>query len=200
MKNENPNTNCLDGFQCPSCGSYGPFRIYVTISGPAMIYDQGSDDCVGDAVWDDASSCECRECGHIGKVRDFTGAPEPKFEPLQRIVALSYDDGEHSCRTPDDIPTCEDGLLTFLMVELSSKEGCDSPAEAISRIDSAIRQLEAVRVAIGDSMLSKWRVTVQEENGVPFLFECMAENSDHATEQAKDAYPGCTVIQLDQEA
>jgi hypothetical protein len=39
----NPNVNCLEGKQCPKCGSYGPFEIIVLMR--VMLYDDG----IGDA-------------------------------------------------------------------------------------------------------------------------------------------------------
>ena len=44
--------------------------------------------------------------------------------------------------------------------------------------------------------LNSWRVTLREEVGDAFtlVFDCQAEDADHAAEQAEDAYPGCEVI------
>lgn len=41
-----------------------------------------------------------------------------------------------------------DTLLTFLVIELASSEDCDSPDEAIARIDTAVRELHAVQRAL----------------------------------------------------
>lgn len=45
-------------------------------------------------------------------------------------------------------------------------------------------------------MLVPFRVTLNEEpdDEVTLVFDCMAEDADHAAEQAEDAYPGCTVL------
>lgn len=45
-------------------------------------------------------------------------------------------------------------------------------------------------------ILSHYRVTLLEEPGDKFqmIFDCMAEDADHAAEQAEAAYPGCEVI------
>ncbi len=47
-----------------------------------------------------------------------------------------------------------------------------------------------------ENQLKPFRVTLNEEPGDKFtiVFECEAEDSDHAAEQAGDAYPGCTII------
>lgn len=44
--------------------------------------------------------------------------------------------------------------------------------------------------------LSPYVVTLHEEPGDKFtlMFECWAENAEHACEQAEDAYPGCELI------
>lgn len=48
------------------------------------------------------------------------------------------------------------------------------------------------------SGLHPFRVMLHEEPGEEFqlAFECMAEDADHASEQAKNAYPGCDVISI----
>lgn len=143
--NKNPNSNCLEGFECPACGSYGPFYIRATVTGETLVCDDGTEGVMGDVEWDDNSACRCADCGHPGTVREFMGKPAPEFDAFQQIVANTYDNGEHECHTPDDIDTCGDSLLMFLMRELSLSEDCDSIEEAISRVDVAIRQLEAVR-------------------------------------------------------
>lgn len=44
--------------------------------------------------------------------------------------------------------------------------------------------------------LIPYRVMLHEEQGDKFqlVFECMAEDDDHAVEQAENAYPGCEII------
>jgi predicted RNA-binding Zn-ribbon protein involved in translation (DUF1610 family) len=125
---ENPNENCLAGFECPECGSQGPFRIDVT--------------------WEDPSACRCLDCGHTGTVRKFTGKTAPEFNMFQQIAASIYNDGDHICKTPDDIDHCGDSLLAFIMRELSDNEGCDSFEEALSRIRIAMRELSMVQHAM----------------------------------------------------
>lgn len=47
-----------------------------------------------------------------------------------------------------------------------------------------------------ENQLSPYRVTLHEEKGDKFqlVFDCMAENADHAAEQAENAYAGCEVL------
>ena len=64
------NTNCLQGFRCPKCGSIEPFYIDVVTS--VRMWDDGSDLGYGaDLEWEDDSYCMCGECSHDGKVKDF---------------------------------------------------------------------------------------------------------------------------------
>ncbi len=62
------NTNCLDGFRCPTCGSLEPFHIEATVT--VKVYDSGTDD-ASDFEWGDDSYCCCLECGQTGKVKEF---------------------------------------------------------------------------------------------------------------------------------
>lgn len=47
-----------------------------------------------------------------------------------------------------------------------------------------------------DSSLRPYRVSLHEEPGDKFqlVFDCMAEDADHAADQATDAYPGCEIL------
>lgn len=62
------NTNCLEGMQCPKCGSLEPFNIEVKAM--ARVYDNGTED-FREAQWDDMGYCECAECFKYGVVADF---------------------------------------------------------------------------------------------------------------------------------
>ena len=44
--------------------------------------------------------------------------------------------------------------------------------------------------------LRLYRVTLHEEPGDKFtlVFDCYAEDTEHAYEQAEDAYPGCELL------
>lgn len=53
---ESPNTNCLEGWQCPDCQSWGPFTVEVTTR--VMLSDEGTHfpQNYGDLEYDDRSS------------------------------------------------------------------------------------------------------------------------------------------------
>ena len=46
--------------------------------------------------------------------------------------------------------------------------------------------------------LSTYQVSLHEEHldGVELLFQCWAEDCDHAVEQAENAYPNCEVVHV----
>jgi hypothetical protein len=62
------NTNCLEGMQCPDCGSFEPFNIAVKTM--MKVFDNGTDD-HGDTDWDEDSYCECCNCQLYGSVAQF---------------------------------------------------------------------------------------------------------------------------------
>jgi len=64
----NPNENCLEGRQCPECGSYGPFCIVVM--GWATLYDDGTDE-IRNVEYDDGSEAECPSCHYASRWSDF---------------------------------------------------------------------------------------------------------------------------------
>jgi hypothetical protein len=78
---ENPNTNCLEGMRCPSCGSYGPFQMEANIV--VLVSDEGTQDAGGDYEWDLDHSCKCEECSHAATIGDFT--EEPQQAPTWRV-------------------------------------------------------------------------------------------------------------------
>ena len=49
--------------------------------------------------------------------------------------------------------------------------------------------------------MNSYIVTLHEEVGDKFtlVFNCEAEDTEHAAEQAEDAYPGCEVINVTKE-
>lgn len=65
------------------------------------------------------------------------------FAPWQDIVMESYPDAEECF-----YQHCEDGLLDFLLVELSTQEDCDTLQQAIQRVETAIQELQLVRDAL----------------------------------------------------
>jgi hypothetical protein len=71
--------------------------------------------------------------------------PAQIFDRYQKIVVNSYNEGEHLVTDPVTVHDCGDGLLRFLLTELSEKEDCDSYDCAIQRLDSAISQLSSLK-------------------------------------------------------
>lgn len=68
------------------------------------------------------------------------------LNPFQRAVASKYGGGDFSwiSKSNDwrrDIDLCGDALFQFLMIELSTKEGCDTWDDAAARMDFALRDL-----------------------------------------------------------
>jgi hypothetical protein len=66
---DSPNTNTLEGYRCPSCGSYGPFHIAIRIM--ALVDDDGVLEVMGDTYWDENSYASCAECRYEGTARKF---------------------------------------------------------------------------------------------------------------------------------
>lgn len=75
-----------------------------------------------------------------------------QLDVFQRFVADHYNSGDQSyLESPDEIDSMGDGLLKFLIMELSIKEDCNSIEEMTRRLDSAIRQLLELRAVAVDS-------------------------------------------------
>lgn len=109
---ENPNTNCLEGMQCPECESFGPFHIAAEVM--CEVHDDGSEP-FGDHYWTDSSYCECPKCKYSSTVAEFSGetaalSSEKKMRRfVESIAALSLwdwddDQGQSTveCEEPDD--------------------------------------------------------------------------------------------------
>lgn len=65
-----------------------------------------------------------------------------KFSKTQRFVLDNYEDGEFAhCETMEDVENAGDGLLTFLMSELSEGENCLSVKDAFNRLSTIARQV-----------------------------------------------------------
>lgn len=81
---ENPNDGCLEGMQCPKCGSFGPFKIGIhTI---AEVCDEGIEDEPGDHEWEDSSYCECMNCDCSGTVATFSGQEAAPVKPSPETI------------------------------------------------------------------------------------------------------------------
>jgi hypothetical protein len=63
------NTNCLEGMQCPKCGSFGPFHIRAECT--SLVHDSGIED-KWDVEWSDENACWCVDCRHEGTVKSFS--------------------------------------------------------------------------------------------------------------------------------
>jgi len=71
-----------------------------------------------------------------------------RFDRIQSCVLAHYNGGEHLVENPQDVPLCGDGLLAYLLTELSEKEDCSDFNEALRRIRTSIEQLYVLQDAI----------------------------------------------------
>jgi hypothetical protein len=70
-----------------------------------------------------------------------------KLNRFQRFAVRRYDNGDGGyCQTTKDVEGYGDGLLRFLVVELSEQEGCDG-------YDEMVRRLNVVHSQIGDLII-----------------------------------------------
>lgn len=149
------NENCLEGMQCPSCGSEGPFKIVAETC--ATVFDDGVDSSE-DFEWDDASPCTCKACDHEGTVESFTvESPGPKTFNLDYGIRIEvaagsghitselrteFDDPDH----PDQASPHADALESFL---------CALACEGIDLDDSRVtRALNTTVEAIANNLES----------------------------------------------
>ena len=77
------NDNCLNGIECPMCGSEEAFLIEIRTM--AEVTDEGVGDLEGDNEWDDRSYIQCKCCDHGGVVRGFT-VTRMKFRAYKCLV------------------------------------------------------------------------------------------------------------------
>lgn len=96
-----------------------------------------------------------------------------------RIAAEAYSDGEfaHIASLGDEQEMKEasrevgDTLFSFLMVELSMREGCEGLEEAVKRIGTSLRELEAVKAALEAAIAAEkesrppGRMVAEDEEG-----------------------------------
>lgn len=75
------------------------------------------------------------------------------YTPAAEVVLMHYDDG--SCNDLLELPyrrdkldDLGDGLLTYLLVEMSSTEGCLSREDAVRRLERSVEDLDSVAAAI----------------------------------------------------
>ena len=63
-----PNTNILEGMQCPKCKSFGPF--WIAASAMFLVYDDGVDEHT-DTQWGKITYCQCANCEFAATARGF---------------------------------------------------------------------------------------------------------------------------------
>ena len=99
------NENCLKDMACPKCKSEGPFGMAVT-AWCNDVSDDGTDGDFTEIEWPDDGLCRCKECLHMGLVRDFRTdreAEPPRAAPpghIERAKKLLRCCGEYAaeCR------------------------------------------------------------------------------------------------------
>ena len=72
----------------------------------------------------------------------------------QRLLLQHYENGEYAEYPEAEIRSHEsvgDGLLRFLFIELSEREDCDSLEEAMSRMNTVLKQVGEVHAAIQEA-------------------------------------------------
>ena len=128
----------------------------------------------------------------------YGGCPKGPFDLLQQVVLESYADGFHAVQTPADVAGCGDGLLKFLLAELSVREDCADAEDAVKRLDSAIGLLDGLKGAFESLALAQAPVkavdTHQAGEGVRVLTQ------SHDSNDCNDALPAWCVIDLPEHA
>lgn len=68
-----PGTNCLEGWQCHKCKSYGPFWISAVIQAMVLMSDEGTlEEDRENTDWEEDSYARCAACSHAATVEYFT--------------------------------------------------------------------------------------------------------------------------------
>lgn len=71
------------------------------------------------------------------------------LNPFQRACADLYGGGDFAhIQNVEEARDAGDTLFAFLMIELSSSEGCDGADEAVRRLDMAVADIQAVAEAV----------------------------------------------------
>ena len=97
---------------------------------------------------------------------------------------------------------CERGEVTWEEVVASSEEEAAHKARL-----AVLHRLQVNKITRGDECprvprsLHPWRVSLHEQKGDKFtlFFNCQAEDSEHAYEQAENAYPDGEILLATQE-
>ncbi len=71
------------------------------------------------------------------------------YNEIQQKILMDYQGGEFAylCNpdaTEEDLENCGDGLLVFVIRELSDSEGCDTLDEAYNRIQRGMEDLSGI--------------------------------------------------------
>lgn len=71
-----------------------------------------------------------------------------ELDHLQQIVVDNYQNGEFAhLKTKREVDECGDGLLRYLVTEISVNEDCDSSDEVIRRLNASIDDIEWLKDA-----------------------------------------------------
>lgn len=81
------NTNCLEGFKCPSCGNEDGF--YIAGSALFHVTDDGTST-YEEVEWEDDSFARCAKCGREADVSYFQGTTEEKKSVLKTFEVSAY--------------------------------------------------------------------------------------------------------------
>ena len=84
------------------------------------------------------------------------------FDEIQQCVIQHYEKGEFSHLSPSDVEDCGDGLLKFLLVELSKQEDCENFDVAVQRVETAMRQLQYLRTDLANAYLNPASTSYQK--------------------------------------
>ncbi|MFC1336168.1 MAG: hypothetical protein G8D89_16320 [gamma proteobacterium symbiont of Clathrolucina costata] len=106
---------------------------------------------------------------------------------FQKVVKTSYGEGDFSyIESVDETVGCGDSLFHFLMVELSTSEGCDSLDEAIRRLERAKVDMETCINAMMDDV-EEWLKSNYQVN----LADVPAGRQQEWLRRYHDAHPSC---------
>lgn len=80
-------------------------------------------------------------------------AADDRMNAWQKAVARTYADGDFANLIDDpqwrqQLPLLGDTLFSFIMIELSDREGCDSLKEAVDRLSSAREDVEQALIEV----------------------------------------------------
>ncbi len=148
----------------------------------------------------ETGSLEFWTCGHVSG--DF---PEAVSQTAQRLGPLSDAAGylllqDHDTANLDEAQTefffgpskkaIADHRFQMDLSAAGHLLATHLPEDAVTRL------LDEARVAYHTAKLAPYRVMLHEDRGDKFqiVFDCMAEDEDHAVEQAENAYPGCEIV------